>query len=378
METKEPKLEDYQLSVNSYEDFRNQKKDLEKLKSKYLYTTNDINIISAIIYIGCFYGFFIALTYQAFIISIVLFFIAFIYHNYDDNKDKEKRETEKREIDKINNKIELIRKQINPFEDACNKYYTNYLNSFFQEKLYKKRSGNEKFEESLQEFHQMIEEVNEINKKMIFWWISTHSHEAYLKERELNHTYQKGKKNIFNTFKDIKSYESEERKGYAANLIGETAKQKIQIIAPERKYNTVRKIDNWEIINKKRKETGDKGEEIVLAVEKEYLESIGRKDLSEKVYHISKEKGDGMGYDILSFFDNGEEKYIEVKSTTKAIETQFNISKNELEFLKINSRNALLYRVGVSTEPPEIEIKTGLQILESEIIPVTFIVKTKK
>ncbi|MDD3940416.1 MAG: DUF3883 domain-containing protein [Candidatus Pacebacteria bacterium] len=373
METKEPKLEDYQLNIDSYQNLRAQEIDLEKLENNYISTLSII--ISIIIIITIILG----AIFNSIIIFVLGFLISYLvstYSNYESERDKET----KRQIKEIQNKIEPIRKQIFLFKNASEKYYINYLDSFFQEKLYKKRSGSKEFEDTLQEFHQMISEIHEIDRKIIFlnMGYKISFYESYLKERESNHTYQKCKKNIFNTFKDIKSYESEERKGHTTNLIGETAKRKIQIIAPERKYNTVRKIDNWEIINKKRKETGDKGEEIVLAVEKEYLESIGRKDLSEKVYHISKEKGDGMGYDILSFFDNGEEKYIEVKSTTKAIETQFNISKNELEFLKINSRNALLYRVGVSTEPPEIEIKTGLQILESEIIPVTFIVKTKK
>ena len=129
-------------------------------------------------------------------------------------------------------------------------------------------------------------------------------------------------------------------------------------------------------INKKRKETGDKGEEIVFLLEKEYFESINRKDLAEKVRHVSL-KDDGLGYDILSFFDDEKEKYIEVKSTTTSIESQFkfNISKNELKFLEEHKDDAFVYRVSLATEPPEIEIKPSSEILEGEITPTSFIIR---
>ncbi len=149
-------------------------------------------------------------------------------------------------------------------------------------------------------------------------------------------------------------------------------------VPPERLYSVGRKID-WEKLNKKRKITGDKGEEMVLAIEQEYFMSINRQDLAEKVRHISKEDGDGTGYDILSFSGDGEEKYIEVKSTTKASGNLFNLSRNELEFLKRNENTAFVYRifnVNDTDDTPYLKVYSANDILNhSQITPTQYIIK---
>ena len=145
-------------------------------------------------------------------------------------------------------------------------------------------------------------------------------------------------------------------------------------------YRTPRKID-WDIVNKKKQETGLKGEDIVMVIEQEYLTSLGLSDLSERVRHVSKEDGDGTGYDILSYFPDGKEKYIEVKSTTKSTGSSFYLSRNELDFLKNNTENAQVHRVfNVSEEDddgiPYLQIYTASDILESsQITPTQYKVK---
>jgi hypothetical protein len=49
-------------------------------------------------------------------------------------------------------------------------------------------------------------------------------------------------------------------------------------------------------------ELGRLGENLVVTHEKESLKDIDRPDLAEKVVHVAKEKGDGAGYDVLSYF----------------------------------------------------------------------------
>lgn len=50
--------------------------------------------------------------------------------------------------------------------------------------------------------------------------------------------------------------------------------------------------------------------------ERWYLRSQGRADLAENVEWVSDTRGDGLGYDILSFDPaTGTEIYIEVKTT---------------------------------------------------------------
>ena len=71
------------------------------------------------------------------------------------------------------------------------------------------------------------------------------------------------------------------------------------------------------------------------------MNDFGRDDLSEKVNWDSKDMGDGLGYDILSYdiLPNGEEKeiFIEVKTTTGSINKPFDVSINEVEFSQEHS-----------------------------------------
>ncbi|PTN03578.1 uncharacterized protein DUF3883 [Rhodovulum imhoffii] len=60
---------------------------------------------------------------------------------------------------------------------------------------------------------------------------------------------------------------------------------------------------------------GRAGEERVLAHERLALRAAGRDDLARKVRWVSEEDGDGAGYDIASFEQDGRSRLIEVKTT---------------------------------------------------------------
>src|ERR1039458_791915 len=84
---------------------------------------------------------------------------------------------------------------------------------------------------------------------------------------------------------------------------------------------------DYEKDQKFKKIYGDRGEHLVLQLEKERLNHLP--NLAKKV---DKAKFDYLGYDILSFEENGIERYIEVKSTTaKQGQANFFLSYNELE-----------------------------------------------
>lgn len=114
-------------------------------------------------------------------------------------------------------------------------------------------------------------------------------------------------------------------------------------IAPENFFSTVRKID-WDALNETRKHHGDLGEDFVFEMEKAYLVEARRPDLAEMVRKVSDE-GDGHGYDILSYFANGQKKYVEVKATSAINGPQFNLSLNEAAFLKNHINSAFVYHV---------------------------------
>lgn len=93
---------------------------------------------------------------------------------------------------------------------------------------------------------------------------------------------------------------------------------------------SVKKIDYSEK-SKRNKSIGDRGEQVVVMAERQYLVNKGMNKLAEKVDHISKQD-DSAGYDIKSYDSNGVEKYIEVKSTLNPVgRCNIFISLNELQ-----------------------------------------------
>jgi hypothetical protein len=93
---------------------------------------------------------------------------------------------------------------------------------------------------------------------------------------------------------------------------------------------------------KTRKRIGDFGELLVLKFEQEKLRELGSNRRPE---HVAKTKGDGEGYDILSFNESDEELFIEVKTTTGNFDAPFFITKNELEKSIIEKERFYLYRL---------------------------------
>jgi hypothetical protein len=67
--------------------------------------------------------------------------------------------------------------------------------------------------------------------------------------------------------------------------------------------------------------------------------------LADRIEHVSKTKGDGAGFDILSFESDGRERFIEVKTTAYIAETPFYLSRNELSFSTEEAAKFYLYRL---------------------------------
>jgi hypothetical protein len=87
------------------------------------------------------------------------------------------------------------------------------------------------------------------------------------------------------------------------------------------------------------------GEEFVIQYERFRLDRKGLSKLANGVEHASQSRGDGLGYDVMSFDDSGRPMFIEVKTTAFAMETPFYLSRNEYDFSKEQSESFCLYRV---------------------------------
>ena len=103
------------------------------------------------------------------------------------------------------------------------------------------------------------------------------------------------------------------------------------------------KVYNNPETDKKLKDIGDKGELYIVDYEKERLQNLNKNELADKIKHVST-INDSAGYDILSYNEDGSERFIEVKTTKGPIGTDFYISPGELKFSREN-KNFYIYRV---------------------------------
>src|SRR5262249_2990553 len=101
---------------------------------------------------------------------------------------------------------------------------------------------------------------------------------------------------------------------------------------------------DWAGLDDANRKLGSSGEKFVEELERRHLIAIGRPDLADRVENIAETKGDGAGYDVLSFTDDGEPKPIEVKTTNGGKHRPFPLSANEL-YQSGHLQGYWLYRV---------------------------------
>lgn len=117
---------------------------------------------------------------------------------------------------------------------------------------------------------------------------------------------------------------------------------------------------------------GAAGEALALEVEYRRLWNAGHKHLAEKIEHVSRTQGDGLGYDILSFETDGRERLIEVKTTSFGAMTPFFASKREVAVSDERAQNFSLYRVFKFREAPKIFILAGSLRESCDLDPTQF------
>jgi hypothetical protein len=117
---------------------------------------------------------------------------------------------------------------------------------------------------------------------------------------------------------------------------------------------------------------GVAGEERVYESEQRRLFDAGRRDLAKRVRWVSQADGDGLGYDIRSYEENGSEKWIEVKTTRGGNTTPFYLTRNENEVAKERPDAFRLYRLyDFSRRPRLFTLAPPLEALLT-LEPLTF------
>ncbi len=101
------------------------------------------------------------------------------------------------------------------------------------------------------------------------------------------------------------------------------------------------------------------GEEFIMQYEHERLWRSGKRKLAEQIEHVAKTKGDGLGYDIRSFAESGQERFIEVKTTRYGSLTPFFASRNEVKVSEDCVDNYQLYRLFQFSKQPQLFVLNG-------------------
>lgn len=121
------------------------------------------------------------------------------------------------------------------------------------------------------------------------------------------------------------------------------------------------------------KALGDAGEAWVVEIEREHLHRAGRTDLAARVQWASKEVGDGLGYDVASFWIDGRERLIEVKTTNYGERTPFYISRWEVDCSARRPDAYSLYRVHGFARDPRVYVLDGPVAHTSLLEPSVFL-----
>ncbi len=126
---------------------------------------------------------------------------------------------------------------------------------------------------------------------------------------------------------------------------------------PEPSYRAIK--TNFLEKEQNNRNLGEQGEALIIEFEKWRLLKAGKDNLADKIQWISRDLGDGTGFDILSKNNNGTDRYIEVKTTKLTKETPIYLSRNEWKFAQSKPQDFFLYRVYNFAENPQLFIKQG-------------------
>jgi hypothetical protein len=117
---------------------------------------------------------------------------------------------------------------------------------------------------------------------------------------------------------------------------------------------------------------GEAGEEFAERFEIARLCAADRESLAAKVERVSHTRGDGAGFDILSFETDGRERLVEVKTTRYGRYTPFFLSRNEVRTSDAYSKQYALYRLFQFRKQPKLFVLPGAVRSSCRLDPSVF------
>lgn len=114
------------------------------------------------------------------------------------------------------------------------------------------------------------------------------------------------------------------------------------------------------------------GELFVMDLERQRLAQLGVGQLADRVEHVARTRCDGLGFDVLSFEANGDERRIEVKTTCGGIHMPFWLTARELHCSEQHALSYQLYRVFEFRERPQVYALRGRVSDHCRLDPVSY------
>lgn len=148
------------------------------------------------------------------------------------------------------------------------------------------------------------------------------------------------------------------KKTYLAALVEAPKREVFVPSATKVRERMPRKLD-FAARDEANRKLGRAGEQWVIEFEQQRLSAAGHPELFQRLDWVSDTQGDGAGFDILSFEDEKQHRFIEVKTTNGGVGSSFLVSHNELEFSKEVGEQFYLYRVFQFRQGPRLFTLSG-------------------
>jgi Domain of unknown function (DUF3883) len=129
---------------------------------------------------------------------------------------------------------------------------------------------------------------------------------------------------------------------------------------------------NYLEVDARNRSLGRAGEKLVLEFEHQRLWRAGKQQLADRIEHVARTQGDGLGFDIRSFELDGRDRLIEVKTTRFGALTPFFASRNEVEVSDERQNEFQLYRVFGFREQPRLFTLPGRLRQSCQLEPFSY------
>jgi hypothetical protein len=132
---------------------------------------------------------------------------------------------------------------------------------------------------------------------------------------------------------------------------------------------------NYLELEARNRSLGAAGEEFVVQLETARLARAGFERLAMQVERVSETRGDGLGFDVLSFETTGEERLIEVKTTAYGASTPFFVTTNEVRVSERDEGRFHLYRAFDFRRHARVFAKKGALTKSFKLEPSQFVAR---